>query len=71
MYIGSIAAFFGIAVVGVDFCSVLQRRDIKPPPYICFSDSNVDIVVLLKPATINTSFCVDGIAAMEKNSAVF
>ena len=71
MYIWSIAAFFGITVVGVDFRSVLQWQDIKPSPYICFSDSNVDIVALLKPATINTSFCVDGIAAMEKNSAIF
>ena len=43
MYIGSIAAFFGTAAVGIDFCGVLQRQDIKPSPYICFSGGNVDI----------------------------
>ena len=64
-------AFFGTAAIGIDFCGILQRWDIKPPPYICFSGGNIDIVTLLKPATINTSFCIDGIAAVEKNATIF
>ena len=39
----------------------------KPSPYICFSGDNVDIVALQTPAAINTSFCVDTIAVVEKN----
>ena len=63
-------AFFGNATIGIDFCGVLQRRDIKPPPYICFSGGNVDIVALLKTAAINTSFCTDAIVAVEKNATI-
>ena len=43
-----IVAFFVTAAVGIDFCGVLQRQDIKPPPYICFSCGNVDVVMLRK-----------------------
>ena len=35
--------------------------------YICFGSSNIDIAALQKPTAINTSFCVDAIAAIEKN----
>ena len=51
--------------------ATLQQWDIKPSPYICFSSGNVDIVALLKPTTINTSFCADGITAIEENAAIF
>ena len=51
--------------------ATLQQWDIKPPPYICFSSGNVDIVTLMKPTAINTSFYADGIAAVEKNAAIF
>ena len=67
MYIRSIVAFFGTVAIGIVFCGVIQWRDIKPPPYICFSSGNVDIAALLKPTAINTSFCTDAIAAIEKN----
>ena len=43
LYIGSIAAFFGIAAIGIVFCSVLQWQDKKSPPYISFRGDNVDI----------------------------
>ena len=75
-YILPIAAFIGIAAVHRvyrgNFWDCYYRhnflwKDIKPPPYICFSSGNIDIVVLLKPAAINTSFCVDAIAAVERN----
>ena len=39
--------------------------------YICFSSGNVGIAALLKPATINTSFCADAIAVVEKNATIF
>ena len=39
--------------------------------YICFSGGNVGIAALLKPATINTSFCADAIAVVEKNATIF
>ena len=67
LYIGSITVFFGTAAIGIVFCNVLLRRDIKQPPYICLSNDNIDIVALLKPATINTSSCADAIAAIERN----
>ena len=59
--------FFGTAAIGIVFCDILLRRDMKPPPYICFSSDNIDIVALLKPAAINTSSCTDAIAAIERN----
>ena len=79
-YISPIVAFFWTVAVhriycgifwdhryGIVFCGILQQRDIKPSPYICFSGDNVDIVALQTPAAINTSFCVDTIAVVEKN----
>ena len=50
----------------VAICLLLWRF-LGSPPYICFSGSNVDIVVLLKPA-INTSFCTDTITGVEKKA---
>jgi len=69
-YMSPIAAFFGTATIGIVFWDILQRLDIKPPSYICFRDSNVDIATLLKPAAINTPFCTDAIAAVEKNATI-
>ena len=38
--------------------------------YICFSSGNLDVAVLLKPTAINTSYCVDAIAVVEKNATI-
>ena len=62
--------FFGTVAIGIDFCNVLQRQDRKPVQYICFSSDNLDIVALQKPATINISFCIDTIAAVEKTTTI-
>ena len=70
LYIGSIAAFFGTTIIDIVFCSILQRQDIKPSQYICFSSSNLDIAIGHKPTTINISFCIDTIMVVEKNAAI-
>ena len=67
---GSIATFYWTATVAVVFYSVLQWRDIELLQYICFSDSNLDIVALQKPAAINISFCANTIAAVKKTAAI-
>jgi len=62
-----IAAFFGTAAIGIDFCSILQYQDIKPPPYICFSSGNVDICFReICSKVLN----VDELGALEKRIVV-
>ena len=62
-YMSHIAAFFRTAVIGIVFCSILQRQDIKSLQYICFSSDNLDIAALQKPTTIH-------ISSIEKNTAI-
>ena len=69
-YMSPITMFFQTAAIGIIFCSILQRQDIKLPQYICFSGGNLDIVALQKPAAINTSFCTNTMAAIKKNVAI-
>ena len=69
-YMSSITVFFGTAAIGIIFCSVLQRQDIKLPQYIYFSGGKLDIVALQKPAAINTSFCANTIAGVKKNATI-
>ena len=64
MYMWSIAAFQWTVAIALVFCGVLQRRDIEPPQYICFSGVNLDIVVLQNPTAINISFRTYNIAAI-------
>ena len=69
-YMSPITVFFQTAAIGIIFCSILQRQDIKLPQYICFSGGNLDIVALQKPVAINTSFCANTMAAVKKNVAI-
>ena len=69
-YMSHIVVFFGIAAIGLVFCSVLQWRDIKSSQYICISGINLVIAVLQNLATINISFCANTIVAIQKTAAI-
>ena len=63
-------AFFRTAAIGTVFCGVLQQQDRKPPQYICFRGSNLDIEVQQKPTAINISFCSDTVVAVENVTTI-
>ena len=79
-----ITTFFGTATVHRVYCGIFQdhryRYSLLRHPtvtgykiatiYICFSSGNLNVAVLLKPTAINTSYCVDAIAVVEKNATI-
>ena len=48
-YMLPIVAFFGTTTIHRVYCGILQRQDIKPSQYICFSSGNLDIAALQNP----------------------